>query len=355
MTTECASPPCCLDCPSPMSASISVNSLGKHSCICQPGYWGSGGSFCKACPQSAKYGFVCTVAGLQLPLVKPGFFIDYSLMSSCTEESCRAVIKCPNAKACPGQRNRQCLQTEEECYNDASFGCTQCCGSYFMENLTCHRCPQGQLPILLGLSFVALVLFIGISSSVEFPPILSVVAGMKVFIAGMQSFVGIRLFDISWPPLVLQMFDFTRFFSFSIDVVRPECSISYNPDTKLASLLIGPFACILLVAFMIVAYTAFKCRRIALALQHPTLRTLLRWPYQRVYKSVRSCIVVSALCLKFSGERLMCNGMLWNALNHHLIDRANLLEILRPVSSFPHQVDANQCASRIWLWTCEHA
>ena len=112
-TTMCPFPPCCLDCPSPMSASISADSLGMQSCICQPGYWGSGGSSCKACPQSAKYGFVCTAAGLQLPLVKPGFFIDYSLMSSCTEESCRAVIKCPNAKACPGQRNRQCLQTEE--------------------------------------------------------------------------------------------------------------------------------------------------------------------------------------------------------------------------------------------------
>jgi hypothetical protein len=308
-----------------MSASINADSLGMQLCICQPGYWGYGGSSCKVCPQSAKYGFLCTTAGLQLPLVKPGFFIDYSLMSSCTEESCQAVIKCPNAKACPGQGNRQCLQTEEECYNDASFGCTQCCGNYFMENLTCHRCPQGQLPILLGLAFVALVLFIGISSSVESPPILSVVAGMKVFITGMQSFVGIRLFAISWPPIVLQMFDFTRFFSFSIDVVRPECSISYNPDTKLASLLIGPFVCITFVTFMIAAYVAFKCRRISLALQHSTLQSLLRWPYRRTFKSVRSCIIVSVFCLKFSGERLMRDGLLWNALNPSLIERANLL------------------------------
>jgi hypothetical protein len=330
-STTCLSPPCCLDCPSPMSASISEDLLGIQSCICQPGYWGSGGSSCQACPQSAKYGFICTDAGLQLPLVKPGFFIDYSLMSSCTEESCRAVMKCPNTKACPGQRNRQCLQTEEECYNDASFGCTQCCGGFYMENLTCHRCPQGQLPLLLGLALIALVVFVGISSSLEFPPILSVVAGLKVFITGMQSFVGIRLFDISWPPIVLQMFDFTRFFSFSIDVVRPECSISYYPDTKLASLLIGPFVCISFVAFMIAAYVIFKCRRISLALQLPTVQPLLVWPYQRTFKSVRSCLIVSAFCLKFSEERMMCDGLLWNALNPSLTERSHLLVLNQKV------------------------
>ena len=194
-----------------------------------------------------------------------------------------------------------------------------------MENLICYRCPQGNLPLLLGLAFFFLILFIGISSSVEYPPIMSIVAGMKVFITGMQSFVGIRLFDISWPPIVLQMFDFTRFFSFSIDVVRPECSISYDPDTKLASLLIGPFVCIAFVAFMIVAYVAFKCRRISMSLQHPTLQPLLPWPYQRTLKSVRSCIIVSAICLKINGERLMCNGLLWNALNPTLMERATLV------------------------------
>jgi hypothetical protein len=330
-TTMCLFPPCCLDCPSPMSASISADSLGMQSCICQPGYWGSGGLSCKACPRNAKYGFVCTAAGLQLPLVKPGFFIDYSLMSSCTEESCRAVMKCPNPKACPGQRNRQCLQTEEECYTDASFGCTACCRNYYMENLTCHHCPQGQLPLLLGLALIALVLFVAISSSVEFPPILSVVAGMKVFITGMQSFVGIRLFDINWPPIVLQMFDFTRFFSFSVDVVRPECSLSYDPDTKLASLLIGPFVCIAFIAFMMIAYVAFKCRRISLFFQHPTLQSLLHWPHERTLKSVWSCIIVSAFCLNLSGDRLMCNGLLWNALNPSLIKRTDLLVLNQKV------------------------
>jgi len=194
-----------------------------------------------------------------------------------------------------------------------------------MENLVCYRCPQGQLPILLGLALVALILFVGVSSSIDFPPVLSIVAGMKVFITGMQNFVGIRLFDIPWPPVALKMFDFTRFFSFSIDVVRPECSISYNPDTKLASLLIGPFACVIFVAIIMAAYVAFKCRRISRALEHPTLRPLLPWAYWRRFKSVRSCIIVSAMCLKFSAERIMGNGVLWHALNPSLIERFNTL------------------------------
>jgi hypothetical protein len=234
------------------------------------------------------------------------------------------------------------LQTDEECYDDASFGCKQCCRNFYLDNLKCHRCPQGQLPLLLGLALLALILFIGISSSIEFPPILSVVAGMKVFITGMQSFVGIRLFDINWPPVLLRMFDFTPFFSFSIDVVRPECSISY---TKLASLLIGPFACIAFVAFMIAVYVAFKCRRISLALQHPTLQPLLLWPYQRVFKSVRSCIIVSTFCLKISSERLMCSGLLWNALNPSLIERASLVVLNQKVRRGAVVSDASGSAS----------
>ncbi len=321
----------CVRCPVG-STSLKENTNTTSPCICKEGYYGPPGK-CTTCPKNVPGFKGCQSKGMLYPDIDAGYFIDYSKLGQCheTSQTCAAIMKCPNPKACPGQGNRQCLQTDEECYDDASFGCKQCCSSYYMENLKCHRCPQGQLPLLLGLALMALIIFVGISSSVEFPPALSVVAGMKVFITGMQSFVGIRLFDISWPPIVLRMFDFTRFFSFSIDVIRPECSISYNPDTKLASLLIGPFVCIAFVALMIAAYVLFKCRRISLALQHPTLQQLLIWPYQRVFKSVQSCIIVSALSLKFSGERLMCNGLLWNALNPSLMERANLLVLNQKV------------------------
>ena len=194
-----------------------------------------------------------------------------------------------------------------------------------MDDFVCRPCPSARLPLLLGMALLALILFVGISSSIDFPPILSVVSGMRVFIKGMQGFVGIRLFNVPWPTVVLQMFDFTRFFSFSIDVLRPECTFSYNEDTKLASMLIGPFACVVFVALMMVLYVTFKCRRISLALSDPALQPMLSWDFPRIFKSVWSCIIVSALCLKFSPSRMMRHGILWNALNPTLIQRSDTL------------------------------
>jgi hypothetical protein len=224
VTLACKSPPCCFACPSPMSISLSINGVSSQACLCQRGYYGTGGLSCKACPVNAKYGFICTTVGLLLPSVKPGFYIDHGLLHKCSEESCSAVVKCQNERACPGLGSKSCLMTETECYDSSAFGCVKCCRGFFLDNFVCRPCPSAQLPLMLGLALLALILFVGISSSVDFPPILSVVSGMRVFIKGMQSFVGIRLFDVPWPSIVLQMFDFTRFFTFSLDVLRPECA-----------------------------------------------------------------------------------------------------------------------------------
>jgi len=324
----CYAPPCCLACPAPQSTTLSINAgqdgTGTRSCVCSKKFYGPYGEQCKKCPDEA-LGFDCNTAGQIWPRIKEGYFIDYSMLDSCSETKCDAIVKCPNPNACPGQENRQCVQNDDECYDSDAFGCVKCCKGFYIEESVCYRCPQGQLPVLLALALVALIVFVGFSSTVDFPPALSVVAGIKVFITGMQKFVGIRLFDIPWPSIALKLFDFSRFFSFSIDVIRPECAISYNPDTKLAFLLIGPFACVIIVACLMVAYVTFKSRRIALALQHPTVQPLLAWSFWKTFRSVRSCIIVSALCLKFSSERIMSDGILWNALNPVLTQRSNML------------------------------
>jgi hypothetical protein len=323
-TVICPKPPCCLACPS-QGESLGIDSIGIQSCTCRPGTYGSGGLACKVCPRNTKYGFICTKAGLLLPLVKPGYYIDYSLLSTCDEESCSAVIKCQNERACPGSNEKSCLNDEDECYDSSVFGCVKCCAGFFMNDFVCRRCPSAQLPLVFGLALLALILFVAISSSVDFPPLLAVVSGMKVFVKGIQAFVGIRLFDIPWPSIVHQMFDYTRLFSFSTDVLRSECSIAYTEDTKLASMLIGPFVCIVVVALLMALYTSFKCRRISRALGNPTLQPLLDWEHSRVFKSVWACITVSALCLKFSAQRMMTHGVLWNALNPTLIERSDTL------------------------------
>jgi hypothetical protein len=148
---------------------------------------------------------------------------------------------------------------------------------------------------------------------------------------GIQAFVGIRLFEIPWPSIVLQMFDFTRFFSFSVDVLRPECSFSYNEDTKLASILIGPFVCVAFVAIMMMVYVTFKCQRISRGLGHPSLHPLLAWEYRRIFESVWGCIICSSLCLKFTAARMMRHGILWNGLNPTLVERSDTLVLNQKV------------------------
>jgi hypothetical protein len=260
---------------------------------------------------------------MRLPLVKPGFYLDYALLSSCSEDSCSAVTKCPNPKACPGFGEKNCLKNDEVCYDSSVAGCVKCCGGFYNEELTCHRCPEGRLLLLLALALVALILFVGISSSIDFPPAISVISGLKIFVVGMQNFVGIRSFEIAWPSIVQQMFDFSRFFSFSVDVVRPECSVSFDPDVKLASVLIGPFACVIVVCFMMVIYVAFKSWIISRALQHDSLTPHLPWNFQRTLASVRSCLITSAMCFKFRPNQIMKHGILWHALDHHILERSD--------------------------------
>ena len=74
--------------------------------------------------------------------------------------------------------------------------------------------------------------------------------------SNMQGFVSIRLLAISWPPIVLHMFDFTRFFSFNFDIIRPECTVDYTPQTKLVFVLIGPIASALFIIMLVAIVVA---------------------------------------------------------------------------------------------------
>lgn len=193
-----------------------------------------------------------------------------------------------------------------------------------MENLKCLPCPPSQLPLILALASLALIIFAVASSSFDFPPLVSTAQSMKVFLSGMQAYVSIRLIDIAWPPVVLGMFDFTRFFTFTFDVIRPECTIDYSPQTKLIFVLIGPFAAALFIISLIFAYTVFKCLLIAWDLEDYRFRTLLDWSFPKKFRSVFMCMLTSSLSRKFSNLRMMTDGALWNALNPWLSERSNL-------------------------------
>lgn len=330
----------CQQCPQGTGRFSRSTTAGKNmpsiqSCMCNVGYYGTFGDDCRACPSSKDLGFNCTQANQSRPIILPGFYIDYSKMGSCREDDrvCEAIIRCPNEAACPGTDEKQCLQTSEQCYNNASFGCTECCPRFYTSNYECLPCPdQDKLPLYLGLAVVALIIFAFASAVIHFPPFVSASQSLKVCLVGIQSFVSIRLINVSWPPIVDSMFDFTRFFTFSFDVVRPECTVDYSPQAKLTFLVLAPICCCILMLSFLFALWVYRCRAIAQSLSHESiikLKPLNCWSFSRIFHSVSRCLLASALCRKFSNTRMMFDGALWNALNPRLALRSNTSILLQ--------------------------
>jgi hypothetical protein len=266
-------------------------------------------------------------------MIKSGFYIDYSRLSSCSEygSKCNAIIKCPNPSACPGTTEKDCLKTAAECYDSEAFGCTACCPRYYIENFLCKPCPPSQLPLILALCTVALILFAVFSSTFDFPPLVSVAQSLKIFLSSMQGFVSIRLLAISWPPIVLNMFDFTRYFTFNFDVIRPECTVDYTPQTKLLFVLIGPIACAFFIIMLVVMYTVFKCCRVSNMLRKGNVQSIRDKSFYETALSVAQCLVTTSFSLKFSNSRMMVDGALWNALSPALAMRTNTLVLQQKV------------------------
>lgn len=333
-SASCDAPPCCLSCPAPMSKSVTLDSIGVQSCMCQQGYYGSGGLSCVACPKSAKYGFVCATVGLKVPIVKPGFYIDYSFLSTCSEESCIAVTKCPNERACPGGGEKICLDSYNECYSNISAGCTECCPRYYSDNFECKRCPESRLVIMLCLAILLLVVFAILSSSLSFPPFVAVAKGTKLILSGLQSFTCIRLMaglssnngvlsGVNWPDIMLSTFEFMNTFTFSLDSLRPQCTVDISPLDKLILVTVGP--CLIVSFILIIAFSLslWKIRKICVILRDANLL-----PEQSsgrgLFASVAYCFLVSTLCLKYSRKNQVTHGALWPALDPNLIERSDL-------------------------------
>lgn len=335
-SVSCTSPPCCQTCPSPMSISFGVDRIGIQSCVCQIGYYGSGGMSCTACPRSAKYGFNCTLPGLQFPLVKPGFYIDYSLLSKCTEEICRAVVKCPNPLACPGSGEHNCLRADDECYSNRSAGCTLCCSDYYSDNFICRKCPESRLLVVLALAILLLIVFAILSSYLSFPPFVACAKGMKLILSGLQSFTCIRLMTglstnedgvlagVNWPPIMLSAFESMNAFTFSFDSLRPECSFDFSARTKLILMTTGPFFVVIAILFLAVAHSIWKIYRIYTHIRNANLLTDETLNVPSLFRSIAHCFVVSTFSMKYSRDNQVVHGSLWPALDPGLIQRSDI-------------------------------
>ena len=68
-----------------------------------------------------------------------------------------------------------------------------------------------------------------------------------------------QLIQVDWPLSVASLFDWVRFFSFSINVVRPECAFTWKFGTKVIVTLLTPISLSLLALLCGFVYGMIAC------------------------------------------------------------------------------------------------
>jgi len=125
-----------------------------------------------------------------------------------------------------------------------------------MHKERCIRCPsQSGTLIILGVSFILAFAIAILSSKNLKPEHVVAVRGFICFVTLCQLVISLdKSGDANnRPPSMTIMFDGVQFFSFSLDIVRPECSVAI--DAVLKATIIGALP--VLVAIIIVMVSAF--------------------------------------------------------------------------------------------------
>jgi len=250
----------CIRCPSSSFNSL-INAASIESCLCSPGSYGNFGYGCKQCPKLP--GFNCSLPNQALPIIRPGYYGDYSLLHSCdaTAEACAALMTCPfGERACPGGGDKLCTRKETECYDGRA--CSQCCPLFYLENGQCNACPDPSTSAaFLAVMMVIVIVFAVLLSTSQSP---SLSQSLKYFVMTMnfyQNIQSVKLINIDWPPELQQLFNALAYFSFSISSVRPECSFSWSFETRIVVTLLLPVALSLFVLSIGLVFGTVSCRR----------------------------------------------------------------------------------------------
>ncbi len=156
------------------SSNTLINAISVENCVCSVGSYGTYGAFCRFCPAPSSMPsppFICNSSNLRYPVVAPGYWADFSLLSQCEKDAamCPAVVTCAfGARACPGGGEKTCTQREDECYQDK--GCTNCCPMYYNEMNACFKCPDStQTTALLAVVAIFCVVLAVLMSSISSP------------------------------------------------------------------------------------------------------------------------------------------------------------------------------------------
>jgi tetratricopeptide (TPR) repeat protein len=262
----------CARCPDSLAGSSFnqlVNAPSIESCRCGIGNYGTFGYGCKRCPPMLK-GFNCSVPDKLWPTVNPGFWGDFSLLSTCDLQSgsCSAIVTCPyGEKACPGGTEKLCTSRDDACYEGRA--CSRCCPRFYLESENCIPCPeQGTLMLILAVICIVVVIMAIFVSTSSSP---SATQSTKYLVLGMNFFQGIgsiKLINIEWPSIIIQMFDVMQYFSFSLSAVRPECAFSWSFELKVSLTLLLPILLSFLVCFYGVYKSGYSCWKLYKVIQN---------------------------------------------------------------------------------------
>lgn len=308
----------CPDFPTGSSFNQLVNAPSIENCRCGIGNYGTFGYGCKRCPPKLK-GFNCSVPDKLLPTVNPGFWGDFSLLSSCDlqSDSCSAIATCPyGEKACPGGTEKLCTSRDDACYEGRA--CSRCCPGFYLESENCILCPdQSTLMLILAVICVVVVILAIFVSTSSSP---SATQSTKYLVLGMNFFQGIgaiKLINIEWPSILMQMFDIMQYFSFSLSAVRPECAFSWSFELKVSLTLLLPILLSFMLCFYGVYKSGYSCWKLYKDLQNlrsngcklplTTFRSILScWAHVVFFRSVTwkpELVIWFALCPEL-GARL---------------------------------------------------
>ena len=104
-----------------------------------------------------------------------------------------------------------------------------------------------------------------------------------------------QLIQVDWPLSIMSLFDWVRFFSFSINVVRPECAFSWKFETKVIITLLTPISISLLVLMSGFVYGCIACFRTLKNFERSRIES---GKYVKIsYLSLLHCWWVSSFCV----------------------------------------------------------
>jgi hypothetical protein len=192
------------------------------------------------------------------------------------------------------------------------------------------------------LILLTLVVVITVMQSFESPALISSFKGLLTVMSFVQSFVSLRVrmfwnqnmchaalvihgsqfLDINWPPIMQELFALFKPLTFSLDIVRPECSVDLSPEQKLYAVLFVPVCCCIGVALMNCFFVMISIYRLSQKIRK-TVPSSMQMHVSGGFRVMCDCLIASSFGRKMRRETISDFGHFYYALNPLLFIRAD--------------------------------